>query len=418
MSHPQQPQTARKTVAVIGGGPAGLMAAEVMSSCGLHVTVYERSPSVGRKFLLAGRGGLNLTHSEALAQFMLRYGVAADALQQAVADFDPQSAIAWCEALGQPTFKGSSGRVFPVAMKTSPLLRAWLARLRAAGVVFATRQQWLGFSAGGALLFSNSTGTLTQVHADATVLALGGASWPRLGSDGSWVEPLAGQGITITPLAPANCGFDFGWSAIFRERFAGTPLKNIAVTVAGRRLPGEAMVTHDGLEGGVIYAHASALRAALAGGAAALEIDLKPGLSLESLAAKLAKPRGGQSFSNYLRKAAGLDPVAIALLREGGAGPLSTPQDLAGQIKALRLTPTATRPIARAISTAGGIALAELDQNYMLRRLPGVFAAGEMLDWEAPTGGYLLQACFATGRAAAAGVVAWLGRLPGDGSPP
>ena len=401
--------SARKTVAVIGGGPAGLMAAEVAAAAGARVTVYDRSPSVARKFLLAGRGGLNLTHSEEMSAFMPRYGAAAGALAAAVEALPPRAVVAWCEALGQATFRGGSGRVFPRAMKASPLLRAWLARLRGAGVAFAPRHHWQGFGAAGTNLFLDAAGALLAVQADATILALGGASWPRLGSDGGWVAALAAQGVAVSPLRPANCGFDIGWSAHFRERHAGAPLKNIAVTVAGRRLPGEAMITQDGLEGGVIYAHASALREALSGGGAALEIDLKPGLSEDALAAKLGRPRGGQSFANYLRKCAGLDPAAIALLREGGAPQGMNPATLARHIKQLPLAVRAARPIARAISTSGGIAFAEMDERLMLKRLPGVFAAGEMLDWEAPTGGYLLQACFSTGAAAGRGAAAWVG---------
>ena len=398
-----------KTAAIIGGGPAGLMAAQVLAAAGACVTVYDRSPSVARKFLLAGRGGLNLTHGEDMGAFMQRYGKASGALAAAVAALPPQAVVAWCEALGQPTFKGSGGRVFPKAMKASPLLRAWLARLRGAGVAFAPRHLWQGFDAAGALVFSGPGGASVAVRADATILALGGASWPRLGSDGGWVAILQGQGVAVSPLRPANCGFDIGWSAHFRERHAGAPLKNIAVTVAGHRLPGEAMITQDGLEGSVIYAHASALREALTGGPAMLEIDLKPGLSGAALAARLGRPRGGQSFSNHLRKCAGLDPAAIALLRESGAPQAMDPATLARHIKHLPLPVQAARPIARAISTAGGIAFAGLDAAFMLKRLPGVFAAGEMLDWEAPTGGYLLQACFSTGAAAGRGAAAWLG---------
>ena len=397
-----------KAAAIVGGGPAGLMAAQVLAAAGLRVTVYDRSPGLARKFLLAGRGGLNLTHGEAMAAFMPRYGAAAGALADAVAAFAPQAGRAWCESLGQPTFVGSSGRVFPRAMKASPLLRAWLARLRAAGVAFAPRHHWQGFDEAGRCLFLNAEGAALVVKADATILAPGGASWPRLGSDGSWVAPLQARGITVTPLRPANCGFDIAWSGHFRLRHAGAPLKNIAVTFAGSRLPGEAMITQDGLEGGVIYAHAGALREALTGGAAALEIDLKPGLSEAALAARLGKPHGGQSFSNYLRKSSGLDPAAIALLREGGAPQFMPPETLARHIKHLPLSVSRARPIARAISTAGGVAFSERDEKYMLKRLPGVFAAGEMLDWEAPTGGYLLQACFSTGAAAGRGAARWL----------
>ena len=385
------------------------MAAETLAGAGFQVTVYDRSASVARKFLLAGRGGLNLTHSEAMADFLPRYGGAAAHLAAALHAFAPQAVRAWCEALGQTTFVGSSGRVFPAAMKASPLLRAWLARLRASGVAFAPRHLWRGFDDDGRLVFEDATGAPMTISADVTVLALGGASWPRLGSDGGWVPLLQKQGVAITPLRPANCGFDIAWSAHFQTRHAGAPLKNIAVTVARRRLMGEASVTREGLEGGVIYAHAGALREAVDDGAAALEIDLKPGLDEAALAAKLCKPRASQSFSTYLRKNAGLDPVAIALLREAGAPQGMDAATLARHIKRLPLRAVAARPIERAISTAGGVAWTELDDAYMLKRLPGVFAAGEMLDWEAPTGGYLLQACFATGAAAGRSAVRWLG---------
>jgi uncharacterized flavoprotein (TIGR03862 family) len=387
-------------VAVIGAGPAGLMAAETMATAGLAVTVFDRMPSPGRKLLMAGRGGLNLTHSEALPGLLDRYGAARGSLGTAITDFPPAALVAWCEGLGQPTFTGSSGRVFPRAMKASPLLRAWLARLDGLGVQFAMRRRWTGWDATGAPAFDDGT----TIRSAATVLALGGASWPRLGSDGAWTDLL--PGIAVSPLRPANCGFVVAWSAPFR-RFEGTPLKRIALSFRGRTVRGEAMVTERGIEGGAVYALSGVLRDAIAAeGAVTAYLDLRPDLEAAALARRVAGPRGSASLSTFLRKAAGLAPVGVGLVQEAlhaGAAP-----DLASLIKAIPLHLRAPQPIARAISSAGGIALDEMDPRWMLRRRPGVFAAGEMLDWEAPTGGYLLQACFATGAACGRGVVAWL----------
>jgi hypothetical protein len=394
---------------VIGGGPAGLMAAETLAAGGVAVTVYDRMPNVGRKFLMAGRGGLNLTHSEPLERFLARYGAARPRLAPAIEALPPSALRAWCEELGQPTFVGSSGRIFPKAMKASPLLRAWLARLASLGVAFALRHRWTGWSEDGALRFEAPHSAIVESRPAATILALGGASWPRLGSDGGWAGILRARGVEVVALRPANCGFAVGWSPHFRERFAGTPLKGIALTFAGRTVRGEAMITRGGIEGGAVYALSGAIRDALARGEAVLAtIDLRPDLASADLARRLSAPRGRQTASNFLRKAAGLAPVAIGLLHEA-ARPLPTaPDALAALIKRLPLRPLPPSPIARAISTAGGIALDELDARLMLKRLPGVFAAGEMLDWEAPTGGYLLQACFATGRAAALGALRWI----------
>lgn len=390
------------SVAVVGGGPAGLIAAETLSAAGCAVTVYERMPTFGRKLLIAGRGGLNLTHSEPLAQFRGRYGAAADQIGPYLDAFPPQALIAWAEGLGQLTFVGSSGRVFPKALKASPLLRAWLRRLADRGVDLRTRAEWLGWDAGGALRFRD----LPPVRPAATVLALGGASWPRLGSTGTWAELLQAKGVTVAPFRPANCGFAAGWSEAFRERFAGTPLKPLALSFEGRTIRGEAVVTGYGLEGGAIYALSAALREAIAReGRAVLELDLRPDVSAAQLAARLSRPRGGQSLSNFLRKAAGLAPVTANLLREAGA--VAAPETLAQAIKRLPVVLTAPRELDRAISSAGGIAWPEVDERLMLKALPGVFVAGEMLDWEAPTGGYLLQACFSTGVAAAKGLVRW-----------
>ena len=401
------------TIAIIGAGPAGLMAAEVLAEGGAAVTVYDAMPSVARKFLMAGRGGLNLTQSEGLDTFLSRYREAASWLEPAIRAFPPQQLRDWCEALGQPTFVGSSGRVFPVAMKASPLLRAWLRRLTTQGVRFELRHRWSGWDGEGRLMFETPTGPRT-ISAKATVLALGGASWPRLGSDAGWVPILAAKRVAIAPLRPANCGFTVAWSDIFRGRFEGQPLKGIALSFGERSVRGEAIVTRDGIEGGAIYALSAELREAIAlHGAAILQVALRPDLTPADLITRLSAPRGKQSFSNVLRKAVQLSPPAIGLLQEAtkaeGLSLSSLPPDrLATLINAVPLKLTGTAGLARAISSAGGIARDELDPDFMLKRLPGVFAAGEMLDWEAPTGGYLLQASFATGVAAGKGVMRWL----------
>jgi uncharacterized flavoprotein (TIGR03862 family) len=375
----------------------------------VRVTVYDRMAAPGRKFLLAGRGGLNLTHSEALARFLARYGDAPPLLRRAIEAFPPEALRAWCEGLGQPTFVGSSGRVFPKAMKASPLLRAWLRRLNELGVRFAFRHRWIGWDEGGALRFAHGAEE-TTVRPDVTILALGGASWPRLGSDASWVPLFQQRGVAIAPLRPSNCGFVANWSEALR-RFEGVPLKRIAIQFAGRAVRGEAVVTRDGLEGGAVYALSAPIRDAIgAHGTATITIDLRPDVSAEALAQKLAAARGKQSLSNWLRKAAKLSPVAVGLLREGAGAHLSSMSGdaLAATVKCLPVRLIATQPIAGAISTAGGIAFSALDERFMLKQLPGAFAAGEMLDWEAPTGGYLLQASFATGVAAARGALGFL----------
>jgi uncharacterized flavoprotein (TIGR03862 family) len=401
-------------VAIIGAGPAGLMAAEVLARDGAAVTVYDTMPSAGRKFLMAGRGGLNLTHSEALTQFLARYREAAPKLEAAITAFSPERLRAWSEALGQPTFVGSSGRVFPQAFKASPLLRAWLRRLDALGVQFALRHRWTGWDNQGLLLFQTPGGP-RAIEARATVLALGGTSWPRLGSDGAWVEVLAAKGVTISPSRPANCGFTVTWSDVFRDRFEGQPLKGIALTFGSTTVRGEAVVTRNGIEGGAVYALSAELREAIIKcGEAMLRVALRPDLDEKELTTRLSAPRGKQSLSNFLRKTAQLSPVAIGLLQEAAIASgvqlsaLST-HDLAVLINAVPIKLNGVAPIARAISTAGGIAFDELDSDFMISRLPGVFAAGEMLDWEAPTGGYLLQASFATGAAAGCGALKWLG---------
>ncbi len=402
-------------VAVVGTGPAGLMAAETLANGGISVTVYDRMPSAGRKFLMAGRGGLNLTHSEPFDPFMARYGTATPLLRQAIEGFSPEDLRVWCEGLGQPTFVGSSGRVFPKALKASPLLRAWLRRLDHLGVRLALRHHWAGWADDGGLRFETGAG-LVDVAVDAVLLALGGASWPRLGSDGTWVTSLRERGVDVSMLQPANSGFHVEWSPVFRDRFEGTPVKGVALTAGARTTRGEIMVTRDGLEGGGIYALSAALRDEIArNGQASLRIALRPDIVSEDLVKRLSAPRHKQSLSTFLRKVAGLSPVAIGLLQESaiahGHHLAAMPAtELAAMINAVPIRLTGTASLARAISTAGGIAWSEIDDHFMLKRLPGVFVAGEMLDWEAPTGGYLLQASFATGVAAGRGVLTWLGQ--------
>jgi uncharacterized flavoprotein (TIGR03862 family) len=407
--------TTSQHVAVIGAGPAGLMAAEVLAQAGAAVVVYDAMPSAGRKFLMAGRGGLNLTHSEPLPQFLARYREATPHLKAAIEAFPPQALRAWSEALGQETFVGSSGRVFPKAFKASPLLRAWLRRLDSQGVKLALRHRWSGWDEQGRLRFQTPNGP-HAVEAKAVVLALGGASWPRLGSDGSWAETLVARGVAISPLRPANSGFTVAWSDIFRDRFEGQPLKGVALTFGSHTVRGEAIVTRTGIEGGAVYALSAELReAVLRDGQATLNVALRPDAESSELTAKLSAAKGKQSFSNFLRKAAHLSPVAIGLLQEAAKASGMTlsalsPADLAHLIQAVPVQLSGVSPIARAISTAGGLSFDELDDSFMLRRVPGVFAAGEMLDWEAPTGGYLLQASFSSGAAAGRGALKWLER--------
>ena len=404
-----------KNVAVIGAGPAGLMAAEVLAQGGAAVVVYDAMPSAGRKFLMAGRGGLNLTHSEPLPQFLARYREAMPNLKAAIEAFPPSALREWSEALGQETFVGSSGRVFPRAFKASPLLRAWLRRLDSQGVRLALRHRWTDWDKQGRLRFQTPDGP-HAVEASAVVLALGGASWPRLGSDGSWVSTLAAKGVQVSTLRPANSGFSVAWSDVFRARFEGQPLKGVALTFGAHTVRGEAIVTRTGIEGGAVYALSAELREAiLRDGQITLNVALRPDAKDDDLTAKLSAAKSKQSFSNFLRKAANLSPVAIGLLQEaakatGRSLSALSPADLAGLIQAVPVQLSGVSPIARAISTAGGIAFSEIDADFMLRRLPGVFAAGEMLDWEAPTGGYLLQASFATGAAAGRGALKWLSK--------
>lgn len=406
----------RPVVAVIGGGPAGLMAAEALAAGGARVALYDAMPSVGRKFLLAGRGGLNITHSEPLGAFLDRYGARREAIGPLLADFGPEALRAWVHGLGVATFIGTSGRVFPAEMKAAPLLRAWLHRLRAAGVAFHVRHRWLGWDASGALRFATPGGE-RSVHAEAVVLALGGGSWAKFGSDGAWVPLLAGRGVAVAPLRPANCGFDAGWSEHFRARFAGAPVKPVVLSFTdasgtGHRRRGEFVVSATGVEGSLVYALSAPLRDTIeAAGSALVHLDLAPGRERGRLERELARPRGGRSLANQLRARAGIAGVKAGLLRElAPPEALADPARLAAANKALPLRLLRPRPIDEAISTAGGVRFEALDAGLMLRELPGVFCAGEMLDWEAPTGGYLLTACMASGRRAGAGALAWLAR--------
>ncbi len=407
-------------VAVIGGGPAGLMAAEVLAAAGHAVTVYDAKPSVGRKFLLAGKGGLNLTHSEPFEPFVGRFGARAAQIEPLLRGFDADALRAWAAGLGVPTFVGTSGRVFPTALKAAPLLRAWLHRLRASGVKFAMRHRWTGWAEDGALRFDTPDGERT-VTPRATLLALGGASWPQLGSDGSWVDLLAARGAAIAPLQPANCGFNVaataahpqspGWSERFAKEFAGQPIKPVALTAGGfPTRAGEFVITATGIEGSLVYAASNLLRDQIsAKGHATLTLDLLPQLSPERVLAEVKHPRGSRSLSSHLKSRLHLNPLKLGLLHE-----LLTREQmldmatLAAAMKALPLTLHAPRPVAEAISTAGGVRFDALTDDLMLTALPGVFCAGEMLDWEAPTGGYLLTASMASGRAAAKGIVDWL----------
>ncbi|HMA13030.1 MAG TPA: TIGR03862 family flavoprotein [Steroidobacteraceae bacterium] len=407
---------ALKTVAVIGGGPAGLMAAEVLAQGGVRVDLFDAMPSVGRKFLLAGVGGMNITHSEPFASFVARFGARASDIRPLLEAFPPAALREWIHGLGVETFVGSSGRVFPKDMKAAPLLRAWLHRLREAGVRFHVRHRWLGWSDEGALRFGAPGGELA-VNADAVVLALGGGSWAKLGADGAWVPLLAQRGIDVAPLLPSNCGFDVagGWSEHLKSRFAGQPLKTVALRftdAAGHthERRGELMFSDSGIEGSLVYALSGPLRDTIAAqGAVTVRLDLAPDKTLERVLAEVAHPRGARSLSSHLQSRAGIKGVTMALLREIlSPDQLNDPVALAGAIKSLPLSLDATRPLDEAISSAGGVRYEALDQHLMLRKLPGVFCAGEMLDWEAPTGGYLLTACFASGRAAGQGALNYL----------
>ncbi|MBC7955518.1 MAG: TIGR03862 family flavoprotein [Cytophagales bacterium] len=403
-------------VAIIGGGPAGLMVAEVLAQGGAQVDVYDGMPSVGRKFLLAGKGGLNLTHSEAAEPFLSRYGKRQAEVAPWLQAFGAQQVREWVHALGLGTFVGSSGRVFPTDMKAAPLLRAWLQRLRASGVRFHMRHRWLGWEEGAhhALRFASPQGEQV-VTTEAVVLALGGASWPRLGSDGMWLPWLQARGVALAALQPSNCGFDIGWSEHFRSRYAGQPLKSVGLSFKGIdgaafSQVGEFIATESGVEGSLVYAASSFLRDEIATqGSATMHIDLLPGRSLEWVRDELAHPRGPRSLSTHLKARLGLHGVKAGLMHEVvPREAMNEPARLARLLKALPVKLLATRPIDEAISSAGGVRFEALDERLMLRELPGVFCAGEMLDWEAPTGGYLLTACFASARVAGAGALRWL----------
>ncbi len=402
------------SIAIIGAGPAGLMAAEAAIQGGGCVDVYDGMASVGRKFLLAGKGGLNLTHAEPMESFLSRFGSREANLRPIIEAFGPADLREWAQGLGIGTFVGSSGRVFPTDQKAAPLLRAWLHRLRKAGVVFHSRHRWQGWNEEGGLCFDTPQGP-KQTTADALILALGGGSWSRLGSDGAWVPILSGRGVTVAPLRPSNCGFDYPWSEHFRTRFAGQPVKTVAASFTDAEgeehvRVGEFIVTATGVEGQLIYALSAALRDTIETiGIATPRLDLTPGRDLKRLIHDLSKPRGSASMAKHLQKRAGIDGVKAGLLRElADPEDFTEPSRLAAVIKSLPLRLKATRPLDEAISTAGGGVFEALDGHLMVRALPGVFCAGEMLDWEAPTGGYLLTACFATGRAAGLGAVAWL----------
>ena len=409
MTRPSTPSTSH--VAIIGGGPAGLMAAEVLSQAGIKVDLYDGMPSVGRKFLLAGVGGMNITHSEAYPAFLSRYAERAPQIAPLLRGFGAEALCQWIQDLGIDTFVGSSGRVFPTDMKAAPLLRAWLKRLRDSGVVIHTRHRWLGWNGNGGLRIDSPEGEKT-VQADATLLALGGGSWARLGSDGAWMRPLEQRGVGLAPLQPSNCGFEVqAWSELMVSKFAGSPLKNIAIGLNDDvpRL-GECVITATGIEGSLIYALSAPIREAInRHGSATIHIDLLPGRPVDKVQSALSKPRGSRSMAKHLHSQLGIDGVKAALLRELTSAETFTDMALLAQaIKALPLTLVKTRPLDEAISSAGGVLFEAMDERLMLKQLPGVFCAGEMLDWEAPTGGYLLTACFASGRAAGAGIVDWL----------
>ncbi len=406
---------ASHSVAIIGGGPAGLMAAEVLALAGVRVELFDAMPSVGRKFLLAGVGGMNITHSEAKEPFLARYAERRAELAQLLAEFDAEALRSWIHDLGIDTFVGTSGRVFPTDMKAAPLLRAWLKRLREQGVAIHTRRRWLGWSESGALRIATPAGEIA-VQAEATLLALGGGSWARLGSDGAWAPLLRARGIPVAPLRPSNCGFDVAaWSPLLQEKFAGAPLKNVALSLDDQapRL-GEFVLTRSGIEGSLVYALSARIRQRIdQQGSATITLDLLPQSSPSKLQAALSKPRGSHSMAKHLHRQVGIDGVKAALLRElTSAEQINDPARLAAALKALPITLIRPRPLDEAISTAGGVPFEQLDPQLMLRQLPGVFCAGEMLDWEAPTGGYLLTACFASGRQAGLGMLRWLQAKP------
>ena len=401
-----------KSVAIIGGGPAGLMAAEVISARGIKVDVYDAMPSVGRKFLMAGKSGLNITHSDPFEVFVSRYGKRSKNIEPLLKAFGADQLREWVHGLGIQTFIGTSGRVFPMGMKASPLLRAWLTRLNASNVTFHLRHKWTGFLPDSSLRFATPDGEVT-VKPDAVVLALGGGSWRRLGSDGAWVDWLKQAGAEVEALRPSNCGFDVEWSEHFRKKYDGHPIKSVILSFGSLRQQGEFIVTKEGVQGGLIYTASAMMRDEIdANGVAIMYLDLKPDRTLEWLVDKLSRPRGKRSLASYLEKSLGIHSVKAGLLREFvSKEDFTDAERLAGLIKALPVPLVAPRPIDEAISSAGGVTFESLDEHLMLRTMPGVFCAGEMLDWEAPTGGYLLTACFSSGYAAGNGVLKWLGSV-------
>ncbi len=398
-----------KAIAILGGGPAGLMAAEVISQHGMHVDVYDSMSSLGRKFLLAGKGGLNLTHSEPFENFVRRYGARQKEVETWLKNFTPDDLRQWARELGIESFVGTSGRVFPVGMKASPLLRAWLKRLDASGVTVHLRHKWRGWNADGSLRFETPEGE-TNLRVDAVILALGGGSWARLGSTGEWVAWLRQAGVPVEALKPSNCGFDVAWSEHFRARFDGQPIKSVSASFQDFHQQGEFIVTREGVQGSLIYAVSARLRDEIeASGGATLFLDLAPGSAQEKLTAALARPRGSRSMSSHLEKTVGIKGVKAGLLWEFvPKNDFADSNKLAAAIKHLPIPLIAPRPLDEAISSAGGVSFEALDKGLMIRSLPGVFCAGEMLDWEAPTGGYLLTACFASGRVAGMGAMNWI----------
>ena len=410
--------TAVATATIVGGGPAGLFAAETLAEHNIAVTIYDHMPTVGRKFLLAGRGGLNITHTQTINEFLDRYGAHREFLEPAIKDFGPDDLRRWCEDLGEPTFVGTSGRVFPKSFRATRLLRAWLKRLNEKGVDQKTRHRWLGWQRDaynqidpGISNFADENGAVHKVTSDVTLLAMGGASWPRVGSTGNWVSELQSAGVPIEPLKPANCGVAVKWSNVMTERFGGTPLKNVSVNVDANRVRGDVMITKRGLEGGPIYAHSASITQTLDAteSPCLIQIDLHPDLDSDSLTARLTKRRRPKdSIATWLKRS-GIAPAEVALMREAKANQLpSSPNVMAALIKSVPIHVKEMMPIDRAISTAGGVSFSALDKNFMINALPGVFVAGEMLDWQAPTGGYLLQATFSSARAAAQGAIEFL----------
>ncbi|MBS0349707.1 MAG: TIGR03862 family flavoprotein [Proteobacteria bacterium] len=401
----------KKSIVIIGGGPAGLMAAEILSQSGAKVDLYDAMPSLGRKFLMAGRGGLNFTHSEPYQTFITRYGSRQNEINTHLKHFRPDDLLTWAKQLNIETFIGSSGRVFPKGMKASPLLRAWLQRLQADGVTFHLRHRWTGWQ--HSLLVFDAPHGVIKVKPDATILALGGASWPKLGSRGDWVPWLTQQGIEVNPFRAANCGFTVNWSKHFSEKFHGQPIKSVVLSFKNFKQLGEFIVTKTGVEGSLIYATSAVLREQIElTGSAIIKLDLAPGSSREKLLKALARPRGSRSITNHIKKATGIQGVKVGLLYEFlPKQDFANIEKLVDTIKMLPIALATPAPIATAISSAGGVRFEQVDGNLMLRKMPGVFCAGEMLDWEAPTGGYLLTACFATGRGAGQGVLNWLSLL-------